>query len=232
MQSEFNLQASTLDFDYERAYWEKDQLVAGVDEVGRGPLAGPVVAGCCVFSPDPQEQAFSWARDSKRLTHTVIEKRAQQIRQGEFRDQGLLVATLGAASVSEIDQKGIRQATTLAMKRSLQRADRQLQNAGRQAQDQPLPALIDGRDVSLERATQPLVGGDDISPSIACGSIIAKYTRDLLMERLARQYPQFSCWASDRGYASPKHLEALQEHGPIAGHHRLSFKPCNQLALF
>lgn len=232
MQSKLDLQASTLDFNYERPYWEEGQLVAGVDEVGRGPLAGPVVAGCCVFSPDLQEDAFSWARDSKRLTHTVIEKRGQQIRQEEFRDQGLLTATLGAASVREIDHKGIQQATILAMKRSLQRADRQLQREGRQDPDKKLAALVDGRDVSLGRPSQALVGGDDLSPSIACGSIIAKYIRDLLMERLAKQHPRFSCWASDRGYASPKHLEALQEHGPIAGHHRLSFKPCNQLALF
>lgn len=232
MQQDLDIDNDGLTFELEQPFWEQGRLVAGVDEVGRGPLAGPVVAGSCVFSPETDQQAFGWVRDSKRLSHGRITEYAEQIRAGEFHEQGLLVATLGAASAREIDDHGIQQATRLAMKRSLRQTQKQLRQQGHLEPDTSLAALVDGRDVPLERPTRAVVGGDDQSPSIACGAILAKYTRDLLMERLAEQYPAFACWASDRGYASPKHLKALQEHGPIPGHHRMSFKPCSQLSLF
>lgn len=214
------------DFEFEQRLWaEGMSRVAGVDECGRGPLAGPVIAGATVFRPGADARALGWARDSKSLGAKRIRALAEAIRDGEFRDAGLLAWGLGGASVREIDRLNIRRASILAMERALSAAQRRL--------GEPIEfTLVDGSAVpEMGRRHETVVRGDGRSISIACGSILAKDCRDRLMERLALRYPQFGCWASDRGYASPAHRAALLRHGPVTGHHRTSFRPVAQLSL-
>src|SRR5688572_5543243 len=146
-------------------------MIAGVDEVGRGPLAGPVVA-CAVIMP-PGIRAIPGVDDSKRLTSHQRERLA-----GRIRERALTLA-LGAASSREIDRLNIYHATTLAMQRAL-----------RSLRCSPNHVVVDGRSIrGLGVAHSAVVGGDGRCYSVACASIIAKVTRDLLMRRLAPRYP-------------------------------------------
>ncbi len=185
--------------------------VAGLDEVGRGPLAGPVVA-CAVVLPDPLPVALAaLLDDSKKLSadRRVTAGRA-------LRDSGAQIG-LGAASVGEIMRLNILQASLLAMRRAFARLD-------------PVPdaALVDGnRDPALPCPVRCVVGGDGISLSIAAASIIAKITRDGLMTRLAARHPGYG-WAANAGYGTPLHMAALRKMGPCV-HHRAGFAPIRAL---
>lgn len=187
--------------------------VAGVDEVGRGPLAGPVVAAAVVVprgaAPLLMEAGLD---DSKRLTAA---KRAALC---------ALVAAhcqyaLGAASVGEIDSRNILAASLLAM----QRAVLALPEA-------PSSALVDGNRLPpLPCAAEAVVGGDAKCLSIAAASVVAKVTRDRLMAALGARYPVFG-WERNAGYGTKEHRAALDRHGPTP-HHRTSFAPVAQFSL-
>ena len=186
-------------------------MIAGVDEVGRGPLAGPVVA-CAVIMP-PTERAIAGVDDSKCLTARERVRLARLIR------RHAVAIGLGAASNREIDRLNIYHATTLAIKRALAR----LSTA-------PDHVLLDGRAIrSLGAPHTAIVGGDARCYSIACASIIAKVTRDRVMKALARRYPTYG-WERNVGYSTAKHLAGLAAVGP-SPHHRRSFVPVYQLQL-
>ncbi|MEA3247617.1 MAG: ribonuclease HII [Gemmatimonadota bacterium] len=179
------------------------RLIAGVDEVGRGPLAGPVVACAMVMPPDAR--AIPGVDDSKVLTAAQRQRLAPRIR------ERALGWALGAASVAEIDRLNIAQATALAIRRAIRR----------------LPVrydlvLLDGRPIrTLGVEHQAVVDGDARCYSVACASIVAKVVRDRLLTALSERYPPYG-WASNAGYATAAHVEALRAHG-LTAHHRRVF---------
>jgi ribonuclease HII len=186
-------------------------MVAGVDEVGRGPLAGPVVA-CAVIMP-PRARAIAGVDDSKCLTA------AQRVRLATAIRRRAVAIALGAASSREIDRVNIYQATALAIRRALSRL--------RVAPDH---VLLDGRTIrTLGVPHTAIVGGDARCYSIACASIIAKVTRDRVMKALAKRYPPYG-WERNVGYSTAKHLAGLAAAG-ASPHHRRTFVPVHQLVL-
>src|SRR6202162_3708135 len=189
----------------------KGPLLAGVDEVGRGPIAGPVVA-CAVIMP-ADARAIAGVDDSKRLTHD------QRVRlSGIIRERAVSFA-IGAASVHEIDRINIYQASALAMQRALRRLS-----------VTPDHVVIDGRVMRTLPIPHTAVGRGDVRCfSIACASILAKVTRDLLMTRLARRYPHY-IWDHNAGYTTREHVAGLTSHG-ITPHHRKSFCRISDLLL-
>jgi len=200
----------------ERALWVArgeggSGLVAGLDEAGRGPLAGPVVAAAVVFPPFCKP--IRGLRDSKLLAPV---KRARLAR--VVRARALAVA-VGAASVHEIDRLNIRRASILAMRRALFRLP-----------CVPAFVLVDGLPIpELACPHEAIVDGDAHCHCIAAASVIAKTVRDVLMERLAARHPRYA-WASNKGYGTPEHLSALADYG-FTPHHRKTFAPVIQLLL-
>lgn len=178
-------------------------MIAGVDEVGRGPLAGPVVA-CAVIMP-PEVRAIAGVDDSKVLTAETRLRLAVLIR------RRALALGLGAASAREIDCLNIYHATVLAMRRALSRLI-----------VAPHHVVVDGNPVrTLGVPHRAVVGGDGRCYSVACASIVAKVTRDHLMQALARRHPAYA-WSTNMGYATAAHLEGLERAG-ASPHHRRSF---------
>jgi ribonuclease HII len=210
--------------DRERAAWSAARLLVGVDEAGRGPLAGPVVAAAVVFPIDADPPAG--LRDSKTLSARQRVALLPLIR------AHALACGVGAASVREIDRLNIRVATALAMSRAVRRACRAL-DAIVVAALAPRPEfeiLLDGlRMKELGYAHDAMVDGDAHCVTIAAAGIVAKETRDTLMRALARRYPVYG-WISNSGYGTARHLEALRAVGPTR-HHRTSFGPVSQLSL-
>lgn len=187
------------------------QVVAGIDEVGCGPLAGPVVAAAVVLRPSPP---IRWLNDSKRLRR---EEREALI--GEIRERATAIA-VAEASVTEIDRWNILGATRLAMQRAVARLA-----------PPPEFLLIDGRHVLPNGFPQTaIVKGDATCACIAAASIVAKITRDRMMLELDQTYPEYG-FARHKGYATAEHLRALDRHGPSPIHRR-AFLPERQLALF
>ena len=196
--------------------WSQALLLIGVDEVGRGPLAGPVVAAAVVFPPGATP--IEGVRDSKTLSAAQRNELVPALR------AAALGIALGAASAREIDRFNIRVATAIAMRRAIARL---------------LPCcaafphprlLIDGRPLpEVGYPHDALVDGDALCYSIAAAGIVAKTVRDELMHRLARRYPGYG-WDSNAGYATAAHCSALVELGPTP-HHRRSFTPVVQLPL-
>lgn len=196
----------------EQGYFKQGaDLVAGVDEVGRGPWAGPVVAAAVVVGPGCR--VLRGIDDSKVLTARRREELAAAI-------VCLFPYAVGAASPREIDRFNIRQATILAMRRALMRL--------------PIEAdvvLVDGTRVpELGRAHEALVDGDAKCFAIACASIVAKTVRDRLMRNLAQRYPLYG-WEHNCGYGTADHRRALTAAG-MTPHHRRSFMPVVQPGLF
>jgi len=186
-------------------------LIAGVDEVGRGPLAGPVVA-CAVIMP-PDVRAIAGVDDSKRLSPDQRRRLAVKIR------ERAITIGIGAASVREIDRVNIYQATVVAMRRALSRLS-----------VVPNHVLVDGKPFrTLDTPHTAIVGGDDVCYTIACASIIAKVTRDRIMQALAGRYPNY-LWERNVGYCTMAHLKGLAAHG-VTPHHRRPFIPVRQLSL-
>ncbi|HET9014793.1 MAG TPA: ribonuclease HII [Thermomicrobiaceae bacterium] len=202
------LEAPTL--ERERVLWSSGHhLVAGLDEVGRGALAGPVVAAACVL-PDHLD-GIAGVLDSKALTPSQRTRLADEIR------RRCVAWSVAAASRREVDRLNVRAASALAMRRALA----------------ALPdwdhALYDGlplRELDPQRSTS-VVHGDSLSLSIACASILAKVTRDALMTRLAARHPEYG-WQRNVGYGTDEHLAALRAHGPTA-FHRTTFAPVRTL---
>ena len=187
---------------------------AGVDEVGRGALFGPVVAAAVVLQPDMerwlQQQGVA---DSKTLTHKKRQRLVAVIKSAAIDTQ------IGWVSVRQIDRINILQASLKAMHRAVVRLS-----------PQPNQCLVDGNqpipDLGIEQQT--VVKGDQSVVAIAAASILAKVWRDTLIIRLARRYPGYDL-ASNKGYGSPKHLAGLQTLGPTR-YHRRSFKRCQHPA--
>ncbi len=201
----------------ERAAWAIDHLLIGVDEVGRGPLAGPVVAAAVVFPAGCR--AVRGVRDSKALPAPRREELAVTIR---CRALGFAV---GAASVREIDRYNIRVASALAMRRAIARL---FSLRGLSADVTHI--VIDGLPLpELGYPHEALVGGDARCHSVAAAAIVAKTVRDALMRRLAARHAGYG-WDTNAGYATPEHQEGLSLHG-ITRHHRVSFAPVAQLSL-
>ncbi|WP_017718064.1 ribonuclease HII [Kamptonema formosum] len=191
---------------------DRQGLVAGVDEVGRGCLFGPVVAAAVILPPVAEaELAAAGVRDSKQLTGTQRRRLAGLIR------EVALDCQIGVASVREIDRLNILQASLLAMKRAVLKLS-----------VQPELCLIDGnqRIPDLPVPQETVVRGDSLSVAIASASIVAKVWRDDLIVRLAAKYPEYDL-TNNKGYATQKHRLALQKYGR-SPQHRLSFSPCRE----
>lgn len=191
--------------------------VAGIDEVGRGPLAGPVLAAAVVFRKKPRAALAKLLDDSKRLSPEARDIAYAALREAAL--AGLLDFAIAAASSAEIGRINILAATHLAMRRAVLRLA-----------TPPDLALIDGnRAPSLPCLTQCVIGGDAASLSIAAASILAKVTRDRAMRRLHLHWPAYG-FASHVGYPTAAHRAALAEHGP-SPHHRRGFAPVDQAVL-
>jgi ribonuclease HII len=188
--------------------------VAGVDEVGRGPLAGPVVAAAVVFPGGVPRRLAALIDDSKQLTP---EERLAAF--AAIRASGRAEIGVGAASVAEIGRLNILHAALLAMGRAVARLPRP-----------PDLALVDGNQPPrLPCAVQCVVGGDGLSLSIAAASIMAKVVRDRAMARLSSRFPGYG-WEENAGYSTRAHRAALRRLGPTP-HHRPAFGAVRQLAL-
>ncbi|MFZ5806204.1 MAG: ribonuclease HII [Verrucomicrobiota bacterium] len=201
---------SLLSWEHEQSVRQKGyRCVAGVDEAGRGCLAGPVVAGAVIFLD--MSACPDGVNDSKKLSRASRKKLYETLT-----SHTSILCGVGVASVEEIDQINILKASHLAMKRALE------------ALSTPADfVLVDGLKVSLLGENHlALIGGDAISPSIAAASIIAKEYRDRLMEQFDAEYPQYGL-ARHKGYGTAEHLEAIQLYG-ISPLHRRSFAPVRQ----
>ena len=192
-------------YQFERALWDSGvRLVCGVDEAGRGPLAGPVTAAAVILNPDDPIEGLN---DSKKLSEKKREALFDPICQRS------LAWGIGWASPEEIDQFNILNATFLAMQRAV-----------KQMSLMPEYVLVDGnRDPKLGLETRCIVGGDGKSASIAAASILAKVSRDRLMCELAGQYPAYG-FEVHKGYPTQKHREAVLQWGPSPIHRRSFLK--------
>jgi ribonuclease HII len=195
---------------FEKLLWSKGvSLVAGIDEAGRGPLAGPVVAAVAVL---PARFSMAALNDSKQLAEDFREELFEAL----TANGALICYGIGIAEPAEIDRFNILRATFLAMQRAIVALPMQ-----------PEHLLIDGLPVPVFQQPQTaIVGGDGKSKSIAAASVIAKVTRDRMMRKWHSEFPQYS-FDRNKGYGTREHLESLQIHGPCPIHRR-SFAPVSQ----
>ncbi len=202
-----------LEFDKQQAISQETNFLIGIDEAGRGPLAGPVVA-CACFIPPSMVQHFDEVNDSKKLTEAKREKLFHILT-----TQSAVMYGIGFATAAEIDQLNILQATFLAMRRAAQKFLKMPDSC----------ALIDGpyAVAGLPLKQKPIIDGDAKSLAIASASIIAKVTRDHYMTVLDKLYPGYG-FAGHKGYGTAKHLQALRELGPCPQHRR-TFGPVRKL---
>jgi ribonuclease HII len=185
-------------------------LIAGVDEAGRGPLAGPVVAAAVILHP---QRRIPGLRDSKLLTARERERLAIEIR------MYAVAWAVAESDVGEIDTVNILQATLLAMRRAVERLTQR-----------PDVVWIDGQHCPpLDCPTRAIVGGDRDISAIAAASILAKTGRDAMLVELDREYPVYG-FCRHKGYSTPEHLAALAAHGPCPAHRR-SFAPVMQMSI-
>jgi ribonuclease HII len=179
-------------------------LHAGVDEAGRGPLAGPVVAAAVILD---DKKRINGLADSKVLTPLQRDKLFDRIR------EKALCCSVALATVEEIEELNIFHATMLAMKRAVEGL-----------RLKPVKVLVDGNRLpKLDMLSEAIVDGDAKIKSISAASILAKVTRDRMLVELHEQFPQYG-FAAHKGYSTPEHLEALRTHGPCV-HHRRFFAP-------
>jgi len=199
MQSRTYFQTDRIAFD-----WDRAGLIAGVDEAGRGPLAGPVVAAAVILDARHPIEGLA---DSKTLTAARREKLFAQICARS------LCCSIASASVEEIDRLNILQATMLAMRRAV---------LGLRLT--PIKVLVDGNRLPiLEVSAEAIVRGDALIPAISAASILAKVHRDRWCAELHIQFPQYG-FAAHKGYGTEQHMAALREHGACPEHRR-SFAP-------
>lgn len=182
--------------------------VAGIDEAGRGPWAGPVVAAAVILAPESIPDGLN---DSKKLS----EERREALFARIMADA---IVGIGIAGIEQIDRMNILQATLSAMAA-----------ACTSLSSRPTAALIDGNRCpgSLPCPAQTLIRGDNLSLSVAAASIVAKVTRDRIMKGLAEKYPHYG-WARNKGYGTREHSQALSRHG-VTPHHRRSFRPVQDI---
>ncbi|VEB23254.1 ribonuclease HII [Avibacterium volantium] len=184
------------------------ELIAGVDEVGRGPLVGAVLTAAVILDPNNPIEGLT---DSKKLSHKKRLALAEEIK------QKAKAWALGRAEPEEIDELNILHATMLAMQRAVN-----------QLKITPHFVLVDGNRIPpLPMPAQAVVKGDSLVAEISAASILAKVARDLEMEELDKRYPQYA-FAQHKGYPTKLHLEKLAEHGPLPQHRR-SFAPVRKL---
>ena len=189
--------------------WDVPGLVAGVDEAGRGPLAGPVVAAAVILD---ELHPIKGLADSKKLTALRREKLYDEIR------AKALCCSVAQASVEEIDRLNILQATLLAMRRAVEGL-----------RLKPAKVLVDGNRLPvLDVVSEAIVKGDALVPAISAASILAKVTRDRWCAELDARYPQYG-FADHKGYGTAEHMAALRAHGPCPEHRR-SFAPVRESA--
>lgn len=186
--------------EMDRGLWAQGIVFAGIDEAGRGPLAGPVAAGCCIM---PAEPLLPGVDDSKKISEKKREALYEQIL------ETAVYARVGFASAREIDELNILGATRLAMSRA--------------AADAPcglflVDGTVDGLTVRGEQ--RAIVHGDALCYSIAAAAILAKVSRDRLMRELDGQYPQYG-FAKHKGYGTAEHIAALRQYGPCPEHRAL-----------
>lgn len=182
-------------------------LIAGIDEAGRGPLAGPVVAAAVILDPNNPIKGLA---DSKQLTEIKRNQLFKEIR------QKALAWSVARATVSEIDSINILQASLLAMQRAFT-----------SLKIMPHKVLIDGNKLpSINCKAEAIINGDALEPAISAASIVAKVLRDRLMYMLDKKYPQYG-FAKHKGYSTSLHIEALHKHGPCRIH-RQTFAPVSE----
>ena len=185
------------------------RLLAGTDEVGRGPLAGPVVAAAVILD---NNNPVAGLMDSKKLTHKKRMQLSKEIQ------SNALAWSVGRAEVEEIDRLNILQASLLAMKRAIESLS-----------TKPEMVVVDGLHTpDIEYTTEAIVKGDSLVPAISAASIIAKVSRDLEMMEMDARYPGYG-FLSHKGYPTKQHLEALENLG-ITDIHRRSFSPVQRLS--
>ncbi len=188
--------------------WDAPGLIAGVDEAGRGPLAGPVVAAAVILD---EKNPIRGLADSKKLTALRREKLFDEIR------AKALCCSIAEASVEEIDRLNILQATMLAMRRAVEGL-----------RLKPAKVLIDGNRIPvMDVLAEAIVKGDSLIPAISAASILAKVSRDRWCAELDLAYPQYG-FAGHKGYGTAEHLAALREHGACP-QHRKTFSPVAQV---
>ncbi|MDD9331886.1 MAG: ribonuclease HII [Wolbachia sp.] len=185
-------------------------IIAGVDEVGRGPLAGPVISAAVVFTD--RRMIIYGINDSKKLTPKDRKILYQKI-------TSIAKFGIGTASVEEIDSYNILGATKLSMKRALMNLNLEVDYV-----------LVDGNQPpDVKWQVKPIINGDNLSISIASASIVAKVTRDQLMQELHDKYPEYN-WYKNKGYGTKEHVNAINHYG-ITEHHRKNFAPVSQSRL-
>lgn len=189
---------------YEKQFWERGEfLVAGVDEAGRGPLAGPVVAAAVILNP---ENPVLGLNDSKQLTETIREKLFQDIR------EKAVAVGIGIVEAKEIDRLNIYHASKLAMTKAISGLEMKTDHV-----------LVDAMELPIDAPQTSIIKGDCKSVSIAAGSVVAKVTRDHLMKKMDKQFP-FYGFARNFGYGTAEHLQGLERYG-VCEEHRRSFAP-------
>ena len=201
------MQKSNL-LEYENELYDKGiELIAGVDEVGRGPLIGPVVTAAVIL---PKGYVLEGLTDSKKLT----EKKREKFYEIIMRDA--IAVSIGMMDESVIDEVNIYEATKLAMKQAIDNLS-----------IRPEHILIDAMKLDLDIPSTSIIKGDAKSESIAAASVIAKVTRDRMMYELDKKYPMYG-FASHKGYPTKKHIAALYEYGLIEGY-RKSYSPVKEI---
>lgn len=195
----------------EQFYSSKVKLIVGVDEAGRGPLAGPVVAAACLFSRAYINKEIN---DSKQLSEKKREELYDEI------TKNALAYGVGIIDAETIDKVNIYEATKLAMKEAI--------NNLKHNYDLILTDAMPLKGFDVE--VVPIIKGDAKALPIAAASIIAKVTRDHMMDELDKKYPEYG-FKDHKGYGTAKHLEALKKFGPIKGVHRFSYKPVMKVTL-
>ena len=207
----YNLYGDNMDlWEYEnKLYKQGINYIGGVDEVGRGPLVGPVVAACCVL---PKDFVLEGLTDSKKLS----EKKRNVF--FDYIKDNCICYGIGIVEPEIIDEVNIYQATKIAMKQAISKVEEQIDLEH---------VLIDAMPLDLDIPTTSIIKGDSKSISIAAASVLAKVTRDSMMYELDKKYPQYG-YASHKGYPTKKHLEAIHKYGLIEGN-RKTYGPVREI---
>lgn len=194
---------------YEKSLYKKGiNYIAGVDEVGRGPLVGPVVAACVVL---PKNYKLEGLTDSKKLS----EKKRNKFY--EIINKDALGVGIGLVSPQEIDEINIYEASRKAMMIAINNAQCKIEHI-----------LVDAMPLNLDIESTSIIHGDALSESIAAASVIAKVTRDAMMYELDKEYPQYE-FGKHKGYPTKKHLENIQKYGIIDDIYRKTYKPVKKI---